>query len=165
MKVLIAVNDSKESRNVIEQIATRPWRAETQFKVMTVVASLDNHKWTDWGLGVDDEDLTEFKTKATDLVNRYGGRIKALMDGGNFVEGQVRVGHVCDEVIAELKAWDADLLVIGAHENKGVPDVILGNNARHLLNHAPCSVQIIKMRPVRATARDGFAATNVPCCS
>lgn len=165
MKVLIAVNDSQESRNAIEKIATRPWRAETQFKLMTVVASLDNQKWTDWGLGVDDEDLTEFKAKAADLVNRYAGRIKALMDGGNFVEEKVRVGHVCDEVIAELKEWDADLLIIGAHENKGVPDAILGNNARYLLNHAPCSVQIIKMRPVRAHAKEEFTATNVPCCS
>ncbi len=164
MKVLIAINDSKESRNVIEQIAKRPWRAETEFRVLTVVASVDSHKWTDWGLGVEDEVLTELQSKAVDLVNRYASRIKALMDGGSFLEERVRIGHTCDEVLAEIKEWDADLLIIGAHENKGVQDVILGNNARYLLNHAPCSVQIIKMRPIRARAKNAIE-TSMLCCS
>jgi nucleotide-binding universal stress UspA family protein len=153
MKVLIAINDSKESRNVIEQIGTRPWRAETEFKVLTVVGSIDAHNWTDWGLGVNEEFLAGLQAKAADLVTRYSSRIKALMDGGNFLEEKVRTGHVCDEIMQEINEWNADLLVIGAHESHGVKDVVLGNNAKYLLNHAPCSVQIIKIKPFRAPAR------------
>ncbi|HEY9732555.1 MAG TPA: universal stress protein [Drouetiella sp.] len=163
MKVLIAVNDSKESRNVIEQIAKRPWRAETQFKLMTVVASVDNQKWTDWGLGVEDTVLQGLQAKAADLVSRYASRIKVLMDGGSFIEEKVRTGHVCDEVLAEIAEWKPDLLVVGDHENKGMQDMVLGNNARYLLNHAPCSVQIIKCKPVRVKAKNRIQASTSLC--
>lgn len=163
MKVLIAINDSAESRNVIEQIGKRPWNAETQFKVVTVVASVDNQKWTDWGLGVEDTVLADLQTKATDLVSRYASRIKVLLKAGNSIAEQVRTGHVCDEIIAEITEWQAELLIIGAHENKGVQDVVLGNNAKYLLNHAPCSVQIIKSRPIRVRAKSKIQTSTSLC--
>jgi nucleotide-binding universal stress UspA family protein len=48
--------------------------------------------------------------------------------------------HVIVEVASEI---EADLLVIGSHSKRGLFDIALGDTARHVSEHAPCTVLMV----------------------
>jgi hypothetical protein len=52
MKVLIAVDDSKPSDELIKDLATKPWSSNDEFMVLHVVSIPDSNYWQDYGLSV-----------------------------------------------------------------------------------------------------------------
>ena len=49
-------------------------------------------------------------------------------------------------------AEHADLIVVGSHGRTGLPKLIMGSVASHIVTHAPCSVLVVKH--ARALAED-----------
>jgi nucleotide-binding universal stress UspA family protein len=47
-------------------------------------------------------------------------------------------------LVHEAREWDADLIVIGAHGLTGLESILMGNVARHVVDHAPCSVEVAR---------------------
>jgi nucleotide-binding universal stress UspA family protein len=39
---------------------------------------------------------------------------------------------------------NADLVVLGSHGRTGIPKLVLGSVASHVVSHAPCDVLVIK---------------------
>jgi len=67
----------------------------------------------------------------------------------------VRVLHVVDTFVPpaaamldaqEAKKWDADLIVVGAHGLTGLESTMMGNVAPYVVDHAPCSVEVVRHR-------------------
>jgi nucleotide-binding universal stress UspA family protein len=54
----------------------------------------------------------------------------------------VRRGHAGEEICAEAKARDADLIVMGTH-GKPLAGPTIGSVARYVVGHAPCPVLVI----------------------
>jgi nucleotide-binding universal stress UspA family protein len=52
--------------------------------------------------------------------------------------GKVVKGDVVDEIIAEAKEENADLIIIGTHGSKGIEKIILGSVAERVVKNAPC---------------------------
>lgn len=65
------------------------------------------------------------------------------------VEPVVRCGAPGEEIPAEARAWDADLLVVGTHARGWGERLLLGSIAEQSLRDAPCNVLAI---PPRAAA-------------
>lgn len=64
------------------------------------------------------------------------------------IEPVVRTGSPAEEIIAEAKAWNAELLVLGTHGR-----VLLGSVAEAVVRHAPCNVLAVPPGP--GTRADG----------
>jgi nucleotide-binding universal stress UspA family protein len=76
---------------------------------------------------------------------------------GQAVEPAVRSGFAADEIVAEARAWDADLLVVGTHARGWGARMMLGSVAESALREAPCNV--LAVPPVRVPAAVGHAET------
>jgi nucleotide-binding universal stress UspA family protein len=69
--------------------------------------------------------------------------VAPLVIEGLTVSKIVRLGsprHVIVEIASEI---EADLLVIGSHSKRGLLDIALGDTARHVSTHAPCTVLMV----------------------
>lgn len=55
----------------------------------------------------------------------------------------VRNGVPYHEVLAEARAWEADLVIVGSHDLSKA-DYLLGSNAEKIVRHAECSVLVVR---------------------
>ena len=67
-----------------------------------------------------------------------------LQGAGLSAEADRREGDAATEILAAASASDADLIVIGTHGRTGFPRLVLGSVARNVLQHATCSVLIVR---------------------
>jgi len=75
-----------------------------------------------------------------EMMDEY---VAPLVSQGVPVSKILRLGnprHVIVEVASEI---EADLLVIGSHSKRGLLDIALGDTARHVSAHAPCTVLMV----------------------
>ena len=57
---------------------------------------------------------------------------------------EVRFGQEVPEILASIRKFEPELLVIGAKGHYSTAASPLGNVARKLIDHAPCSVLIVR---------------------
>jgi nucleotide-binding universal stress UspA family protein len=76
---------------------------------------------------------------AKDELSRYKADIDPELLGGV----EVRVGIPWDAICAEAKSLNADLIMIGSHGYRGM-DRLLGTTAGKVVNHAECSVLVVR---------------------
>lgn len=67
-----------------------------------------------------------------------------LQGAGFSVTPLIRRGDPAQEIVAEARAREAGLIVVGTRGQTGLQRLILGSVARNVLLHAPCSVLIIR---------------------
>ena len=89
--------------------------------------------------------LREQHIQQTDrlMVEKMDQYVAPLVNQGVPVSKILRLGsprHVIVEVASEI---EADLLVIGSHSKRGLLDIALGDTARHVSAHAPCTVLMV----------------------
>jgi nucleotide-binding universal stress UspA family protein len=81
----------------------------------------------------------------------------AVREVEDFLRGQVppgmevlpavRFGSPADELLAEARAWPADLVVLGTHRRKGLPRLVLGSVAGAVLRRAECNALVVPVHP------------------
>jgi len=69
-----------------------------------------------------------------------------LRRAGTAAEGDRRDGDAATEILAAASASNADLIVVGTHGRTGLMRLVLGSVARNVLQHATCSVLIVRDR-------------------
>ena len=67
-----------------------------------------------------------------------------LHAAGFTVTPLIRQGDPAHEIVAEAKAREAGLIVVGTRGQTGLQRLILGSVARNVLLHAPCSVLVVR---------------------
>ncbi|MFL5539676.1 MAG: universal stress protein [Longimicrobiaceae bacterium] len=72
-----------------------------------------------------------------------------------IVEPVVRTGIAADEIVAEAREWDADLLVVGTHARGWTARMMLGSVAEAALRDAPCNVLAVPPTPRAAVIEPG----------
>ncbi len=74
-------------------------------------------------------------------------KMASLVDDTNRVctgcSGEVVYGKPIDCIVAFARGKNADLIVLGTHNAKGLEKIILGNIAEHVLEKADCPVLIM----------------------
>lgn len=81
-------------------------------------------------------------------LNARKERLTAIQDRINR-EGvhcavEVRLGRSWHVIVDVAKSWKADLIVIPTHGRKGPKHFLLGSTAERVVQHAPCSVLVIR---------------------
>jgi nucleotide-binding universal stress UspA family protein len=100
-----------------------------------------------------------------DVVLRLAEReLRAFLDrsadDGACVEARVRLGGAAEEILAEAAEWQPDLLVLGAHGERGGYRQLLGRVAGAALRGTTANVLVMPCAPVAAPAarREGALA-------
>ena len=146
MKVLLAVDDSKFSEAAIRMLIAQNRSGKAAVRVLHVVEPIETPYYPDLeppypiSLG----DIQKGRLQAgRELAARVTEKLRAA---GVQAASVVRQGHIRTTVVDVAAKWHADLIVVGSHGRKGVKRILLGSVSDYVARHAPCSVQIVRMR-------------------
>lgn len=144
MKILLAIDGSPCSEAAVEEVARRPWPADTQVRVVSVVeppAPLVAEPY----MGV-----TGYFAEAEQALRRQAeeavGRASAKLRDGLQVSTEVLTGSAKRGIVEEAESWGADLVVVGSHGYRSWERMLLGSVSQSVAAHAPCSVEIVRCK-------------------
>ncbi len=139
MKILIGIDDSKVSGDVLRAIVTQFRTEHTEIRVLHVLQPFAPAP-PQMAPGYAPE-LEEQKKPARELVERIA---KELRSAGFKVDTAVEVGDIRERIIDSAAEWGADLIVVGSHGERGIRRFLLGSVAEFVARHAKCSVEIVR---------------------
>ena len=149
LKILAATDGSKFSGSALRSVATRPWPAGSQLKVISVPefilfkdSYLEKHEVKEFGdLGkASMEDARRCISEAREILSA-----SPLPVSAELPEYEDRPYQV---ILHEAEAWHADLIVLGSHGRSGFDRIVMGSVSEAVALHAKCSVEIIRERGI-----------------
>ncbi|MBS1997735.1 MAG: universal stress protein, partial [Cyanobacteria bacterium SZAS LIN-2] len=148
-RFLIAINESDNSRAVLNLISARPWPADSSFQVLSIVPELKRAERSRFFKATAIAE-TEVKVQgaqrasAEALVKDATNKLKECFPQGK-VTGHVLVGSPRSLILQVAQDWPADVIIMGAHDHT---DSMFGNMAGSTANavvvHATCSVLVVR---------------------
>jgi nucleotide-binding universal stress UspA family protein len=156
MKVLIALDATRNCERIVGEAASRPWPANTEFLLVHV---LDPFPYTKAPVS-----LERAKKGAEQLIQAAA---KSLEEAGYKVTAEVVLGLARKALPDLAQSWAADLVMVGSNETGALTRLLLGSTARTVLREAPCSVEIVRPQEERARGmgRKILVATDGSECS
>jgi nucleotide-binding universal stress UspA family protein len=135
MRVLIALDGTPQSMEIVREGISRPWPEGSRFLLLHVLDPFPFAKMPISLQRAKDATTSQLKGAAEEVVKAGW---KAEVD---VVLGRAR--HVLPKIAGE---WKADLVLVGSNGGGELQRVLLGSTARTVLRQAPCSVEIIRPR-------------------
>ena len=151
MRILIGVDGSSSSDAVIQEAASRPWPAGSEFRVVTVVDPFFFARTPRL--------LDEFKDTTLEGLKVQAER---LGEAGCPVSYEVTLDSARHGLPRAAGAWCADLVMLGSHGRSTVGRLLLGSTAQVVLRHAPCSVEIVRAGRTQKPERDAGMCVVIP---
>lgn len=146
-KILLATDGSEGSTKAVSFIANRPWPAQSQVKILSVVQLLP----------ADVPSLvSSMRAPVPDLIDRItklaqsrGEQAvtdarKVLCSTDLRVQSATPIGEPRAMILDEAKAWGANLVVLGSHGRHGLDRLLMGSVAESVAAYADCSVEVIR---------------------
>lgn len=134
MRILIAIDSSPFANEVIEEIATRTWTGDTEFRVVTVVEPT----------GTWDADQ-QYSHQAKTILEERVKTLKQRLPEHKLLKGEVLEGRSSSMILEEATNWRADLIILGSHGDTGARKDSLGSVAAAVVNKSPCTVEVVKL--------------------
>lgn len=150
--VILALDDAANAQNFIDHVLAFPWSEFTAFKCIHVVRELHrallaeseitpgevlSQHYNDMVSGTE----AWLEVAAQKINNKFGKRV---------ARAEVLVGDPRQALLELAKSWPADLIIMGSHGRHGLEKVILGSVSETVAMHAPCSVEIIRIKAMAA---------------
>ena len=139
MRILLAVDGSRYSADVMDAVLSRSW---PEAGIVRVLSAVEPEQIIDWsGPGLSGT-ATQTPRRATEeLVELVANSLKLHgFDAG----GVVKPGDPREVIVNEAENWQADLIVMGAYGHSGVRSRQLGSVAESVARHARCSVELVR---------------------
>lgn len=143
MKILLAVDGSSFSDAAVSEIATRPWPAGSEVKIISVIEPPQLPIVETWvppdgyleALDKADED------QARSAVSKAADQIAKEQQGNLRVATEIVKGHPKQAIVDTAETWEADLIMVGSHGYRGLTRLLLGSRAvedrrLHRVSHA-----------------------------
>ncbi len=143
-KILVPIDGSPASnRGLAEAIAL----ARNQGATLRLVHVLD-----ELILGPGAETVV-YLGNTVDLLREAGAPIIAKAQAAVQASGleaesiilEITGGRAADSIVAEAKAWGADLIVLGTHGRRGAKRLVMGSDAEEIVRTAPVPVLLVRI--------------------
>ena len=143
MRIILAVDDSPCSKAAVEFVRRTPWQKDARVIVVTAVATpLPALSLVDAGGHLLDAEMLEASRRgARDMVTRIQ---QDLRDLDLPIQTEVALGDPREVILRVAQEHNADLIVVGSHGRSGIPKLLMGSVASHVVTHAPCNVLVVK---------------------
>ena len=142
-RVLLATDGSAASMAASEAIAETSWPEDTEVRVVSAVNPMV------YSL----EELGLIGGTGTDEAHRaIGNAVHVLSAAPLKISAQVIAGRAARQIIERAKHWEADLIVLGTNEPRGLRRLLFGSTSAAVANRAHCSVRVIRGNDVSRSA-------------
>jgi nucleotide-binding universal stress UspA family protein len=152
MKILLAVDGSEDSKRAIEEVARRNWDA-AKVKMLYVVEIPAPPVPDLMGVGYDltREIPRESTEHAEKMLATLAETLKAkAVDKSLEISTEAIIASPLESaaqvIVNEAKSNDADLIVIGSRGLSRWKQLLLGSVSMAVAQHAPCSVEIVRVK-------------------
>ena len=140
MRVLMAVDDSSFSENVIRAVEGGIRHEHTEILVLHVLQPVEPVPPPEMAQGYAPE-LEGQKQPARTLVERIAAELRRV---GFTTQTEVLIGDVTKTILARAADWHADLITVGSHGERSIRDFLLGSVAESVARRAGCSVAVVR---------------------
>jgi len=140
MKVLMGIDDSKFSENMIQAVVTQLRSDNTEVLVLHVLQPIASFTPPEMAPGYAPE-LEDQEKPARALVERIANQLRGA---GFKASTAIEIGDAEATILNTAAEWHADLIVVGSHEHSSIQNLLLGNVAESVARHAKCSVEIVR---------------------
>ena len=142
-RVLLATDGSAASMAASEAIAETSWPEDTEVRVVSAVNPMV------YSL----EELGLIGGTGTDEAHRaIGNAVHVLSSAPLKISAEVIAGRAAREIIERAKHWEADLIVLGTNEPRGLRRLLFGSTSAAVAKGAHCSVRVIRGNDVSRSA-------------
>ena len=144
MKVVVGVDHSPHSEEALRWVRGAAWPADTRFILVSAVpleAATYAYAFPAGLAGF--ETVQEERLRAHRDLTLEAER--SLRSGHLTVESRVELGDPRELIVRTAEAEGAGLIVVGSHGRTGLPLLLMGSVAGHVVSHAPCNVMVIKL--------------------
>jgi nucleotide-binding universal stress UspA family protein len=122
-----------------QAVAKTNWPADTEVKIVSVIDPII------YSL----EEIGLVRDKRTERSHRaIVQAMSVLRHSSLMVSGEVIAGTIVRQIVDRAKSWNAELIVLGTHERRGLKRLLLGSTSTSVANQARCSVRIIRRQDV-----------------
>jgi nucleotide-binding universal stress UspA family protein len=143
MRVILAIDGSEQSEEAVRAVSERPWPANTQVRVMTVIESTMPPPPSMAEIMVEGSSSEKVHQKEQHAAEHLTH--KAVESLTNVqAESVVREGDPKSVIVEEAAQWPADLIVMGSSGRGGLKKLVLGSVSQAVAAKAPCSVELIR---------------------
>lgn len=145
MKIIIAVDDSPSSSELVRTITSRKWPQDVNFKILTVLEP-SCVSYADLSISEYAQTAAEIYAKRKAAARHHCEAIRHKLEEAiatASVHYEVREGAPWAEIVTAAVEWSADKIMIGVHSKDVCPHNMLGSVSRAVVNHSPCSVEVV----------------------
>lgn len=148
MKILLALDGSSFSDAVVDEVARRPWPADSEVKILSVfehpiLPIVEN--WTPSG-DYFAEIVRAAEEQAKNIIQKAVHKLRDSQGDKLRITTKVTVGQPRFAITGEAEEWGADLILVGSHGYRGLTRLWLGSVSQAVATHAKCSVEIVRSR-------------------
>jgi nucleotide-binding universal stress UspA family protein len=149
MKIVLAIDGSACSDAAVDEVARRPWPADSQVRIISVMelpAPLTSEQWLPSAEYFKEVETAE-RTQAVKTLAAATAKLREGI-GSNLlnITTEVLVGSPKRVIVEEAEKWGADLIVVGSHGYRSWERMLLGSVSQTVALHAECSVEIVRKR-------------------
>jgi len=151
MRILLAIDESKFSKAAIQTVKAWARVPGTEVRVIHVVeppaisipSMVAGSELGQWSAS---ELEALWRAQVAEAEALLAKAAAALKEAGCDVVSGVEEGDPKSRIIDVAAEWHADLVVVGSHGRKGLDRFLLGSVSEAVARHAPCSVEIVRIR-------------------
>ena len=145
MRILLAVDGSRYSADVMDAVLSRFWPESGIVRVLSAVEPEEviDSKGPDLSATAKPAPL-----KATEELVEWVA--DSLVSYGFQAGTAVKPGDPREVIVNEATDWQADLIVMGAYGHSGVRNWQIGSVAESVAKHARCSVELVRKHRTRS---------------
>jgi nucleotide-binding universal stress UspA family protein len=149
MRYLVAINESENSKAVLNLFSTRPYPAESSIQVLSVVPEMKRAERSRFfkatAIAETEEKVqTAQKLSADKLVKEATDKLQESFPKAK-VTGHVLIGSPRSLILQVAQDWPADVIIMGATDHKeGMFGSMTGSTASAVVVYATCSVLVVR---------------------
>jgi nucleotide-binding universal stress UspA family protein len=150
-KILVPVDGSAPSNSALEAAIELGRLTQAQLRLFHVVDETSFALAAGYGFGgtlyspeYTGDMIDRLKEAGKEILQAAEARVRAAGLEVSSVLHDSFQGRLCDQVLEQVAAWPADLIVLGSHGRRGLDRVFMGSDAESILRVAPVPVLLLR---------------------